>query len=813
MTRTVLCFALAAVSAAAQVSSSPVGHQYREDDLPAIAAAPDGSLWVAWLSFDGKRDDVAIRRWDGKLWSNILWVPATSGDSWLPQVAVDGSNRVWVVWSQQEKGNWDICARRFDPRRQEWSALERLSTHPLPDINPRVWSDGKGRAALVWQGFRGGNSNIFLKTLEGERWSPEVRVTNRAANDWEPAVALDSAGTAWTVYDSYRNGNYDVFLTPVRGGQVQGPEIAVTATPRFETRATVAVDTRDRVWVAWESGRPNWGKDFGYLVRYKLGDARLGGFREPRIRCYQNGRWSEPEAALAAVYKGANTYQPHVFSDGRGSVWVAAMMRRAGPKREVFPFQPGYWEQWVTHLEGTRWSAAVALPSSKGRSSTRMDGAAAADGALWLAWPTDERGPGYYQRPVRQRVHAGRIPPPPAAEPILKAAVDDQVDAKAGHADEAGDVRAVRAYTAMVDGKAARILRGDFHRHTELSWDEGGAGDGSLQDMYRYMIDAAALDFGATTDHQGGAWPYWWWYTQKMTDMYLAPGAFVPVFGYERSASYPFGHRNLFFAKRNEARVSPFFLKEGVKIYQYPLTAEGDEPADETGELAANDTRLLYEEVRQGNGLSIPHTSAMSNFGTDWKDNDPNLEPVVEIFQGCRMSSEAIGAPFAYNPQDERFGKEYNPQGMVTNAWAKGYKLGVIASSDHNSSHISYAMVYTADPSRQGILDAMRKRHTYGATDNIILDVRMGSHFMGDEFALTKAEPLRVKVRGTDAVAKVEVIKDGKIVYAAGPGQRNVAFDFADRGTVAGRHYYYVRVMQSDGMIAWSSPMFVNYAR
>jgi hypothetical protein len=69
-----------------------------------------------------------------------------------------------------------------------------------------------------------------------------------------------------------------------------------------------------------------------------------------------------------------------------------------------------------------------------------------------------------------------------------------------------------------------RIVRGDFHRHTELSWDGGGAADGSLQDFYRYMIDAGSMDFGASTDHQGGAWPYWWWYTQKMTDMHHVPG-------------------------------------------------------------------------------------------------------------------------------------------------------------------------------------------------------------------------------------------------------------------------------------------------
>ena len=50
---------------------------------------------------------------------------------------------------------------------------------------------------LVWQGFRGKNCNIFLKTFDGSKWSADVRVTHRAANDWEPAVAFDGKGTAW----------------------------------------------------------------------------------------------------------------------------------------------------------------------------------------------------------------------------------------------------------------------------------------------------------------------------------------------------------------------------------------------------------------------------------------------------------------------------------------------------------------------------------------------------------------------------------------------------------------------------------------
>src|SRR5512146_1390995 len=68
-----------------QISSTMVGHEFRQDDLPAIAAAPDGSAWVAWLSWVGDRDDIGLRQWRDGQWSNLQWVPNTSGDSWLPQ--------------------------------------------------------------------------------------------------------------------------------------------------------------------------------------------------------------------------------------------------------------------------------------------------------------------------------------------------------------------------------------------------------------------------------------------------------------------------------------------------------------------------------------------------------------------------------------------------------------------------------------------------------------------------------------------------------------------------------------------------------
>ena len=41
-----------------------------------------------------------------------------------------------------------------------------------------------------------------------------------------------------------------------------------------------------------------------------------------------------------------------------------------------------------------------------------------------------------------------------------------------------------------------------MHRHTDISAD--GAGDGTLWDAYRYMMDAADMDYFLLTDHQSG---------------------------------------------------------------------------------------------------------------------------------------------------------------------------------------------------------------------------------------------------------------------------------------------------------------------
>jgi hypothetical protein len=191
--------------------------------------------------------------------------------------------------------------------------------------------------------------------------------------------------------------------------------------------------------------------------------------------------------------------------------------------------------------------------------------------------------------------------------------------------------------------------------------------------------------------------------------------------------------------------------------------------------------------------------------GTDWRDNDPILEPVVEIYQGDRQNYEMPGAPRSNTVPA-------NHPGFVSLALQKGYRLGFQSSSDHISTHMSYCNLWVTAPTREAIMEAFHKRRVFGATDNILADVRCGDHFMGEEFATAAPPAISVKLWGMKPFAKVEIVKDGAYVYSVQPNQKNVSFTWKDAAAEKGKtSYYYVRGEQQDGELVWASPMWITY--
>lgn len=766
----------------------------RNADFASMLGGENGEVWTAWVSYHDKQNDVVVRRFDGSRWEAAQTVTPKRGDVFLVQMGRDRTGRPWVIWSEQVSGNWDLYARSFDGK--IWSGVQRITEREGPDIYHRVATDSVGNLWVVWQSGARGQFDIMARKFDGSSWAEPVEISNSPANDWEPAITADSAGNVYVAWDTYDRGDYDIRMRRYDGTSWAAP-VSVAETPRFEAHVSLACDRQGRVWAAWNESGFQWGKDTGFLLAKQA--TTLYRSRWMAVAVYENGGWKEPTNGIEqSLPKDLQDYNdlPVLQMDAQGRPWVF-FRHRTNRFRDTPPLSINHrasWELWGTAYDGSRWTEPQFLPFSQGRNDVRAGFALDGRGRTFAAWPMDNRN---FQEFLFQRseVYAGPLPGlrGDARELQLKPRSTPKLTTFKTHENEPADVQRLRSYSIESGGSAYRIYRGDTHRHTEFSFD--GNNDGSLLDAYRYALDAVAFDYLAVSDHNNSSGPdleYINYLGQQAVDLFTLPRKFVPLYGYERSVVYPNGHRNILFATRGNPTL--------------PIPEE-----ERTGKTGA---KMLYEYLRQRKGIAISHTSA-TNMGTDWRDNDQEVEPLVEIYQGDRVSAEHEGAPkaaYAGNPTVQPGG--YRPAGFVWNAWAKGYKLGVQASSDHVSTHISYACTIASDFTREGLMDAMRKRHSYGATDNIILDYRMiaaGKEYLqGDIVNARGPVRLRIKVMGTRPVRQIDIIRNNKYVHTRNPLERDVSFEFEDPETLQGETYYYVRVIQIDDQMAWSSPIWVT---
>jgi hypothetical protein len=823
---------------------APLAEGPDPEDFPAAAADPKGGAWVAYVvhkprgpevleSFterprnladfapEGGGDQVRLLRFAGGKAGEPLDVTGPGLDVWRPSVAVDGEGKVVVAWSQNESGNWDIYRRTYDPDRSSWSEVKRLTTTPGTDTDIVLASHPKLGVWMAWQSWRDGQADIYLGAIEGAEGEMPYRVSRTPASEWSPALAIGADGHAFIAFDTYRAGNYDVVLHEVAltAGHGEGREITIADSDRYEARPVVAVDPRGRAWVAYEERDASWGKDSENLVDGR--GSSLYRSAAVRVRCVDGRRVLAPADPIGSMPEGlrARNGFPRLAVDRSGRVWLAYRHRQEAVwGNNAVMVLGAVWMEYVTSLSGQAWTPPQPVSRSDGLLDNRPALVVPAEGPLLMFYGTDGRlrreiefNPELRRRFWAQAGTPGNpggsfnwdlevaalVPNPsggqvdPAVSPV-EAPPDSPGGAPPVHPNEAADLARIRAYRIEAGGKTYRPVRGDFHRHTEISQD--GGSDGALEDMWRYAIDVAGLDWMGDADHDnGGGKEYTWWLVQKTTDLYHNPPRLVTLFSYERSVPYPQGHRNVMFARR------------GVRTL--PRLVSPERP----GAIVDEDTVMLYDYLKEHGGICASHTSA-TGMGTDWRDVDYRYEPFVEIYQGHRDSYEHLGAPRAARRPGEAIGG-WRPLGMVWNALALQYRFGFQASSDHISTHISYAIALAEEPTRAAVLDAFRRRHCYAATDNIVLDVRSGDHIMGDEFRADG--PVRIKVHaiGTRPISKVEVIKDFKYVFSTEPSEAEVEFEWTDEEKrPPGLSWYYVRVQQEDGQLAWASPIWVHFA-
>ena len=329
---------------------------------------------------------------------------------------------------------------------------------------------------------------------------------------------------------------------------------------------------------------------------------------------------------------------------------------------------------------------------------------------------------------------------------------------------------------------------GDIHGHSRLS-----DGTGTPEAFYRYAREVSGLDIAALTDHgdhgtiriRGEVWAR----IAEAAERAYDPGRFVTFLGFEWT-SWEYGHRNVYY-------------RDGKGPVFRSFDPESDTP------------EKLWQLLDPHEAMTVAHHVGGGPAATDWSVASGPKEWLVEI---CSIhgSSEAYGGRASiHNPAQGSF---------VQDALRLGYRLGFIGSGDTHDGHPGQRStgarvggllgVYSPELTREAVWEAFRKRHVYATSGpKIILHFRAGDAPMGSRVTWPSGGPdipLALRAVGCRPVTEVEILRNGEPVFRWTGEEDHVLFFPGDPVPPAGVHWYYTRVTQEDGNMAWSSPVWVD---
>jgi hypothetical protein len=239
--------------------------------------------------------------------------------------------------------------------------------------------------------------------------------------------------------------------------------------------------------------------------------------------------------------------------------------------------------------------------------------------------------------------------------------------------------------------------------------------------------------------------------------------------------------------------------------------------------------------------LSIPSFAMGKQTCYDFAEFNPEFEKVAEIYNAWG-SSECLAKEGNARPiQGGKSGIGESVEGSLIKALGQGRRFGFVAGGHDDRG--CYSELFEADQAqyspgltailakehnRASLIEALQARSCYATTgEKIIVGLHIAGFPMGGEID-TKSRPglefnrhITGYAIGTAPLSEAVLVRNGKVFHSFPVKDERLEFEFddtellsqialepsADRPPFA---YYYLRVTQTDGHIAWSSPIWVD---
>lgn len=255
-----------------------------------------------------------------------------------------------------------------------------------------------------------------------------------------------------------------------------------------------------------------------------------------------------------------------------------------------------------------------------------------------------------------------------------------------------------------------------------------------------------------------------------------------------------------------------------------------------------NTLKKIYKSFSPKEMIAIPCFTMGKGFDYNFKDFDPDFERVVEIYNswGSSECTKKEGNPLPIQCASKK-GVVESAEGSIQKALLRNLRFGFVAGGlDDRGIYMGLyeegqeqyppglTAIIAPEYSRTAIAEALYNRSCYATTgERIIVGLNLAGVPMGKEVNSAEKPGLLVNrhlagyVAGTTKLQMVELIRNGKVIKVFETEDYSLEFAYddmipLDKVVIDAKDkkppfvFYYLRVTQEDGHMAWSSPIWVD---
>lgn len=231
------------------------------DGIPSIIETHNRTLWIFWTRkiADSYNIFYVTSSNEGASWSQKtqLTMNGTANSGVSACQALDGT--IWVVWASDRTGNYEIFYKTSQNFGASWSNDTQLTFYSGRDLKPAIHQMSDESIWIVWSSDRSGGYDLYRKLSynNGTSWSDDIRLTIDSSLDKMPSLTQMSNNAIWIVWSSDRTGNYDLYYkTSSNFGASWSEDTQITSGPKIDSNPYVLQTIDRKIRIFWSQREP-----------------------------------------------------------------------------------------------------------------------------------------------------------------------------------------------------------------------------------------------------------------------------------------------------------------------------------------------------------------------------------------------------------------------------------------------------------------------------------------------------------------------------------------------------------------------------